>query len=146
MYDLVFRWSCSQHHLEFILVCNVQHLHDFPVRHCFVSIQSYIHFRLFRCTRLQERSQLFKRQRLFLVISESSIIIQILIYDDSRQRLCGSLLFSLRQQYLDSVGRSMVDVIIKKISSRKIRSVMDAMLKLGDILTLRFNTPLFFNS
>ena len=105
MYDLVFRWSCSQHHLEFILVCNVQHLHDFPVRHCFVSIQSYIHFRLFRCTRLQERSQLFKRQRLFLVISESSIIIQILIYDDSCLRLCRSLLLSLRQQYLDSIGR-----------------------------------------
>ncbi|EDO53233.1 hypothetical protein BACUNI_03248 [Bacteroides uniformis ATCC 8492] len=40
----------------------------------------------------------------------------------------------------------MVDVIIKKISSRKIRSVMDAILKLGDILALRFNTPLSFNS
>jgi hypothetical protein len=47
---------------------------------------------------------------------------------------------------LIALGDTMVDVIIKKISSRKIRSVMDAMLKLGDILTLRFNTPLFFNS
>ena len=47
---------------------------------------------------------------------------------------------------LIALGDTMVDVIIKKISSRKIRSVMDAILKLGDILALRFNTPLFFNS
>ena len=47
---------------------------------------------------------------------------------------------------LIALGDTMVDVIIKKISSRKIRSVMDAILKLGDILALRFNTPLSFNS
>ena len=47
---------------------------------------------------------------------------------------------------LIALGDTMVDVIIKKISSRKIRSVMDAILKLGDILALRFNTPLILNS
>ena len=56
------------------------------------------------------------------------------------------ILESSKKQITDSTKHTMVDVIIKKISSRKIRSVMDAMLKLGDILTLRFNTPLFFNS
>ena len=53
---------------------------------------------------LQERSQFFKRQRLFLVIAKSSIIIQVLIYDDSCQRLRRGLLLSLRQQHLDSIG------------------------------------------
>ena len=53
---------------------------------------------------------------------------------------------SSKKQITDSTKHTMVDVIIKKISSRKIRSVMDAILKLGDILALRFNTPLSFNS
>ena len=56
------------------------------------------------------------------------------------------ILESSKKQITDSTKHTMVDVIIKKISSRKIRSVMDAILKLGDILALRFNTPLSFNS
>ena len=44
-----------------------------------------------------------------------------------------------------ALGDTIVDVIIKKINSRKIKSVMDAMLKLGDILALRFNTLLITN-
>ena len=36
-------------------------------------------------------------------------------------------------------GDTIVEVIMKKISNRKITSVMDAMLKLGDILDLLFN-------
>ena len=56
------------------------------------------------------------------------------------------ILESSKKQVTDSTKHTMVDVIIKKISSRKIRSVMDAILKLGDILALRFNTPLSFNS
>ena len=40
---------------------------------------------------------------------------------------------------LMAFGDTMVEVIIKNISSRKIRSVMDDMLKLGDIFCLLFN-------
>jgi hypothetical protein len=36
-------------------------------------------------------------------------------------------------------GDTTVDVIIKNISSRKMTSVIDAMLKLGDILALLFS-------
>ena len=38
-----------------------------------------------------------------------------------------------------ALGDTMVEVIMKKISSRKMRSVIEAMLKAGDILALRFN-------
>ena len=50
------------------------------------------------------------------------------------------ILESSKKQITDSTKHTMVDVIIKKISSRKIRSVMDAILKLGDIFALRCNT------
>ena len=39
-----------------------------------------------------------------------------------------------------ALGDTTVEVIMKNISNRKMRSVMDAMLKVGDILALRFNT------
>ena len=38
-----------------------------------------------------------------------------------------------------ALGETMVDVIIKKMSSRKMRSVIDAILKAGDIFALRFS-------
>ena len=41
---------------------------------------------------------------------------------------------------LIAFGDTTVDVIMKKINSRNITSVMDAILKLGDILALRCNT------
>ena len=47
---------------------------------------------------------------------------------------------------LTALADTMADVILKKISSRKTRFVMDAIMILGDILALRFNTPLSFNS
>ena len=135
-----FRRACSQHHLELILIGNIQHFHDFPVRHSFISIKRHIHFRFFRSARLQERSQFFQRNRLLLIISKRRVKIQVLIDNHSRQGLSRRLLFSLRKQHLDSVRRNTVDVIIKKISNRKMTSVMDAILKLGDILALRCST------
>ena len=54
---------------------------------------------------------------MFLLTTESRIKIQILI-------------------------DTTVEVIIKKINNRNITSVMDAILKLGDILALRFNAIL----
>ena len=101
-----FRRACSQHHLELILIGNIQHFHDFPVRHSFISIKRHIHFRFFRSARLQERSQFFQRNRLLLIISKRRIKIQILIYNHSRQGLSRRLLFSLRKQHLDSVRRN----------------------------------------
>ena len=98
-----FRRTCSQHHLELILIGNIQHFHDFPVRHSFISIKRHIHFRFFRSARLQERSQFFQRNRLLLIISKRRIKIQILIYNHSRQGLSRRLLFSLRKQHLDSI-------------------------------------------
>ena len=41
---------------------------------------------------------------------------------------------------LIAFGDTTVEVIIKKINSRNITSVMDAILKLGDIFALRCNT------
>ena len=116
-----FRRPCSQHHLELILIGNIQHFHDLPVRHSFISIKRHIHFRFFRSARLQERSQFFQRNRLLLIISKR------------RCFPCGS-------NTLIAFGETTVDVIIKKISNRKMTSVMDAILKLGDILALRCNT------
>ena len=74
-----FRRACSQHHLELILIGNIQHFHDFPVRHSFISIKRHIHFRFFRSARLQERSQFFQRNRLLLIISKRRVKIQVLI-------------------------------------------------------------------
>ena len=38
-----------------------------------------------------------------------------------------------------ALGETTVEVIIKNISNRKMRSVIDDILKLGDIFCLRFN-------
>ena len=40
---------------------------------------------------------------------------------------------------LIALGETMVEVIIKNISNKNMMSVMDAILKLGDILFLLFN-------
>jgi hypothetical protein len=45
---------------------------------------------------------------------------------------------------LIALGDTTVEVIIKKISNKKIRSVMEAILKLGDIFALRFNMPFYY--
>jgi hypothetical protein len=44
------------------------------------------------------------------------------------------------------LGDTTVEVIIKNISSRKMTSVMDAILKLGDTLFLLFNPTLLLIS
>ena len=136
-----FRRACSQHHLELILIGNIQHFHDFPVRHSFISIKRHIHFRFFRSARLQERSQFFQRNRLLLIISKRRVKIQILIYNHPCVKgLADVCCFPCGSNTLIAFGETTVDVIIKKISNRKMTSVMDAILKLGDILALRCST------
>lgn len=137
-----FRRACSQHHLELILIGNIQHFHDFPVRHSFISIKRHIHFRFFRSARLQERSQFFQRNRLLLIISKRRIKIQILSLSiiTRVKGLADVCCFPCGSNTLIAFGETTVDVIIKKISNRKMTSVMDAILKLGDILALRCST------
>ena len=135
-----FRRTCSQHHLELILIGNIQHFHDLPVRHSFISIKRHIHFRFFRSARLQERSQFFQRNRLLLIISKRRVKIQVLIDNNPRKGLADVCCFPCGSNTLIAFGETTVDVIIKKISNRKMTSVMDAILKLGDILALRCST------
>lgn len=123
-----------------ILISDIQHLHNFPIGDGLIGIQCHVHFGLFRCARLQKRSQLVQSQRLFLIITESGIVVQVLINDNPCQRLGGCLLFSCGSNTLIAFGDTTVEVIIKKINSRNITSVMDAILKLGDIFALRCNT------
>lgn len=43
-----------------------------------------------------------------------------------------------------ALGDTMVEVIMKNISNRNMRSVIDAILKLGDIFCLLFNAIYFY--
>ena len=122
-----------------ILISDIQHLHNFPIGDGLIGIQCHIHFGLFRCARLQKRSQLVQSQRLFLIITESGVVVQVLINDNPCQRL-GRCCFPCGSNTLIAFGDTTVEVIIKKINSRNITSVMDAILKLGDIFALRCNT------
>ena len=54
--------------------------------------------------------------------------------------------FPLRQQYLDSVGRYHGRCYHKENQQQENQVRHGRHAELGDILTLRFNTPLFFNS
>ena len=135
-----FRRACSQHHLELILIGNIQHFHDFPVRHSFISIKRHIHFRFFRSARLQERSQFFQRNRLLLIISKRRVKFRSLSIITRVKGLADVCCFPCGSNTLIAFGETTVDVIIKKISNRKMTSVMDAILKLGDILALRCST------
>ena len=122
-----------------ILISDIQHLHNFPIGDGLIGIQCHIHFGLFRCARLQKRSQLVQSQRLFLIITESGIVVQVLMIT-LVSGLADVCCFPCGSNTLIAFGDTTVEVIIKKINSRNITSVMDAILKLGDIFALRCNT------
>jgi hypothetical protein len=54
---------------------------------------------------LQECGQFFQVYRHFILIAESGIEVQLLVYDYPCERFRRSLLPALREQYLDGIGR-----------------------------------------
>lgn len=94
---------CHQHHLELVLIGDIQYLDDFAIRYLLIRIECHEDIGISGICGLQERGDSLEGHLLLALVGVCHVIVQVLVDGQPGYRLCLRLLLRFGQQHLDGV-------------------------------------------